>query len=248
MSARSPSNRVSPSQIDRWRGCQRRWWYDRNRPRGPQNVYAAFGDRMHLQLEGWLRDGTPPDMATAEGAAAVAGVPLLPPPGVGAVEKKFDMPFEGVHYNGRVDLLYDYVPAEHIVVNDHKSIGQLRRAKTPEDLLTDSQRIVYARWAATFFNVEHVTAQWTYMQRKNPKAKAVRLREDRLIIELRFRELHQKYGLPIVAAKQLTSPDSLPRNLSNCRLYPPDGCPHKAECHRGLEPIDLAIAALETTT
>jgi len=41
----------------------------------------------------------------------------------------------------------------------------------------------------------------------------------------------------------LTAPD-LPKNLESCHLFPPHGCPHRAECHRGMDPFDLLAASL----
>lgn len=251
---RAPSNRVSPSQIGEWRdGCQRRWWYDRNR-KCAQNTYAEFGDRTHLHLEGWLEHGAPPPIELppehpdhAPAHCAVAGLEHLPPPGTALVEQRFRMEHGGVVYSGRIDFLYGYDPGRVIVVGDHKTCGNLRYAKTPEQLLDDPQRIVYTRWACVTFGVETGVAQWVYYRRKRPKAKPVIFAEHRDAVERRFEHLHRTAGLPIIAAKHLPTPDRLPRNLSRCKLYPPEGCPHQRECLADVPPAEIAIAALTET-
>lgn len=88
---------VSPSQIETWRGCQRRWAYSRIRPR-TTNEYAAFGTRVHSILERWLEHRVTPDHKTAEGLCALAAVPELPQPQQpgAAVEHGFAFVSDGV--------------------------------------------------------------------------------------------------------------------------------------------------------
>ena len=238
--------RISPSQIATWNTCPRRWWYSRNRPRGPEHPAAAFGTRTHAQLEEWLLHGKPPDPDTDEGRRALPGLAYLPLPRTAAVEVQFEMPEGAALYNGRIDFLFGYDPGRCIVVGDHKTTGDFRYAKTEEDLLDDPQRIVYSRWAAKTWGVDEVIATWVYYRRRGaPKAMTITLSEPSTRTEERFQALHERVGLPIVQGRSEPIPDSFPRNLSSCHLYPPNGCPFKNECHMGTEPADLLAAALE---
>lgn len=178
------------------------------------------------------------------GLCAVQGLDLIPPPHVAIVETQFELPYQGVMYNGRIDFLHGYRPGVEVTIGDHKTISKLSRAKTPEQLLEDPQRIIYSAWAAVTFGVSHVRASWVYYQRTNPRAKRVDLLEDSASIWQRFRRLHGRVGLPIYAAKQITHPHAFPRNLDSCQLYPPHGCPYAAECLQGVSGAELAAHAL----
>ena len=241
--------KISASQIKTYNDlCPRRWWYDRHRER-VQQPSAAFGSEMHLQLEGWLGTGAAPNNDTLEGQTATAGLGLIPPPLHAEVERRFAFEYGGALYRGAVDYTVGYVPGESVVIGDHKSIGNLRYAKTEDDLLQDGQRIIYAHEAAERYDVEHVTARWIYYQRattkKKPKARAVEFSERRGMIRERFEDLHAKRSLPILQARREDrGPSALPRNLESCSLFPPNGCPYRVECHKGIDPMEQLHAAI----
>ena len=63
--------RISPSQIEDFRLCPRKWAFSSvaKLPR-PQSKWAAFGEEVHAVLERWVRDGAaPPDSAAGRVAA-----------------------------------------------------------------------------------------------------------------------------------------------------------------------------------
>jgi hypothetical protein len=226
-----------------WLACQRKWAYSRQRPR-TTNQWAEFGTRAHALIEGWLVDRKAPDPSTPEGACVVPALAHLPAPGSDlAVEVPIDFQYENVAYVGYADLVYGYRPREIVVVHDHKSTGDLKWAKTPEDLVEDPQRITYSHALATKLDVEHVLAVWGYMQRKPPRPpRLVPVLEHRDAIAVRFERLHRRAGLPIVQAHGLP-PEQLPRDLSHCSAF--GGCPYRAECHANLAPAEIAVAALK---
>jgi len=240
--------RISPSQINTWRTCPRRWWYDRNRER-VQHPAAAEGERVHGVLENWLQYGTPPDLDQPQGRTAVAGLALIPQPYVAEVERPFALEYEGVTYSGRIDFSYGYVPGASVTIGDHKTTSNLARAKTPEELETDPQRVIYSYWATQAYGVAAVTARWVYYlrvtrSRKNGKAQAVELTEDTDTIARRMAELHES-AQPLIEAKRLsTGPAGLTRDFSACHLYPPHGCPYARECLRGTSSDERAIGAI----
>lgn len=236
--------RVTPSRINNRRRCKRRAWYDAHRPRGEPNIYAAFGDATHLHLEAYLEHGTPPPLTEPEGECAFSGLANLPLPGEALVEQKFSFDYDGLMYRGRIDFLTGHVPGLMIVVGDHKTIGDLKRRKTPEQLVDDPQRIVYSYWAAKMFGVSHVTTHWIYYRRKRPKAESVSFTSDVSEINERFARLHIEEGKPSADEIDLPTPDSLPRDLTACFLFPPEGCPYRGECQEGLTPLDLATAIM----
>ena len=248
MQSPQSNNRVSPSQVNTWDTCKRRWWYSRRRPR-TSNVYAEFGTRVHALLESWLALGIAPPLRSPagpdkHGLCAVQGLGLIPAPRTAIVEQGFKLDYQGVRWNGRIDFLHDYRAQGPITIGDHKTISKLARAKTSDELLVDPQRIVYAAWAAATFSVRSVTATWVYYQRTSPKSRRVDVTESSTEIWQRFRDLHHRVGLPILAATSIETPHAFPRNLDACQLYPPHGCPYAGECLQGVSALDLAGQAL----
>ncbi|MEC9048904.1 MAG: PD-(D/E)XK nuclease family protein [Planctomycetota bacterium] len=245
---------ISPSQIKTYHEqCPRRWWYSRNRPRPPRrdDDPAVFGDRVHLVLEDWLQYGTVLDLGTREGKTAIAGLGFLPPPKAALVEGKFSFVYDRVKYNGRIDFTTDYEQGQHITIGDHKTIGQLHRHKTEDELVWDPQRIIYSMWGVLRYRVQRVTARWVYYQRvtksrKHGKSTVVEFTEEADMIRERFEDLHKRRSLPILNARlDDRGPTALPRNMENCNLFPPHGCPYREECHGGLSSIDRLKAAFE---
>jgi len=228
---------VSPSQIQTWRKCKRKWAYSRFRPR-TSNKYAEFGTKVHSYREDWLSHGKPPDAGTDEGTCALAGLELLPLPGQACVEVPLRLEHEGVVYVGFIDVLA-WRGGAH--VQDHKSCGSFRYALTAEDLFDDPQRIIYSHWAAVSLKAPYVWATWHYLQRKPPKCMPVSMGEEAPAIAARFQSLHQSAGLPISRAGGIP-PEHFERSLDHCGAY--GGCPYKDECLAGVSPIQRAAAAL----
>lgn len=238
------SKHVSPSQISTFARCERKWAYSRVRPR-TQNKYAAFGTRCHSIAEDWLRDGTPPPLATPEGRTIAAGLEYIPPPRTAAVEHKFDMHVDGVHYTGMIDFLFGYEPGKTIVIGDHKTTGDFKNAKSVAELQGDPQWIIYANWALSATTVERVIGVWVYYLRATgritPAARPVCISESREVLQERMRGIHST-ALRIVERQGRPIEDS-PRNLTACRDY--GGCPYAGECLHGLSDSDKLAGSLE---
>lgn len=237
---------ASPSQIESWRGCQRKHAYRRSRPR-TQNRFAEAGTQAHDMLESWLRDAIPPPVAEHALARAVAqGLHLLPMPRTPGlvVEHNAKPMLLGVQWNMKLDYLYGYVPGEVVCIGDHKTTRSISEfAKTPETLATeDPQGLAYAYWAAEEFNVPRVVGQWTYYQRDGgAKPKPVVFVVARDEVRERFTAMHHADVVPMVRSRTL-APEELPRNLEHCTAF--GGCAFVDECHAGITPHELASAAL----
>lgn len=248
---------VSPSQIATWRGCCRKWAYSRSRPR-TQNAYAAFGERVHKVLEAWLQWGVIPNPLSPEGACAMAGLHYLPMPPQAGVEHGFAFVFDGVLYNGRIDLLSGFVPRRHVVATDHKSTGDLKWAKDATELQDDPQWITYGYYSAFALDVEWVIGQWVYYRRKPPASVDVTIVESRAVLEQRFLRQHHLHVLPLAASRRCMPANEGPARELWIDLHPrvPDagqrgsectkygGCPYRAEClNNPLQRMTAALAA-----
>lgn len=156
---------VSASEIETWDLCNRRWafiYVEKKRP--PQNDSAALGTRVHVILEKWLRDGTPPDTWTPEGEIAASGLHLLPPPRYPGLitEEEFRFTSKRAWFTGYKDFRYrDANGLLH--VGDHKTTKAFTWAKTPEEILCHSQSLIYA--VDEFFknpNDDRLALDWIY--------------------------------------------------------------------------------------
>ena len=133
----------SPSQVDTFTLCNRKWWL--NKIMGleiPAHPSAVIGSAMHAELETYLEHGDPKVL----GPIARAGLELLPKPGTVIIEHDISplgLTAGGLPALGRIDCLD--LRSDPPEVLDHKSIGDLKWAKTSDELAKNVQMNVYAR-------------------------------------------------------------------------------------------------------
>lgn len=203
---------VSASQIDLFRKCPRKWaWAYIEGFREEPTESTELGGRVHKILEGYLRDGTKIDGTTHEGSIAQAGLPFLPEPGTGLVEEYFRIP------SGEV-ILHGYIDWHGSYVLDHKTTSDFRWAKTPEDLSSDTQSILYGSWALG--SAAEISARWLYYRTKGkPQARPVDtvLGRDHLTTGLAV--LVDEAHLLTRLRKDRADPLSLPANPQHCFAY-----------------------------
>lgn len=241
---------VSPSQLDTFLSCQRKWAFEKiDGIRGPQNHSAAAGDRAHKVLEDWLQFGKPTYEATTFkvmnwkkreevsydiASIVTPAVPFLPAPGP---HNKVEGSFSFDLFRGRLDLEgIGEVQGHHIpIVYDHKTTGDFKWAKTPETLSTDPQAMLYAKKALTENpDAPGVILQWTYMKTTRPYgAKPVRLMVYREHVETMYQHFRQIAEYMIWAREQKNenlaiTAHSFPVNRGTCEAY--GGCPHVRYC------------------
>lgn len=214
---------LSASQMGLYDRCPKRWGfvYLEGR-REPEHEAAEDGKEVHAMLEAYLRDGVVPDPNTRLGATAHEMLRHLPARGsVKDVELDFELEVQGIRFRGRVDAR---TPG---VVYDHKSTGNMKAAvKTEEELETDLQALIYARWMN-----EDGELQWTYGERLppskkgKPKSKKVCLRVVKEDVERKFDEIVLPLAREILDAYRHNDITLLPKHLGSCHMFPPNGCP-----------------------
>lgn len=162
--------------------CQRRWYFEEIMKHKADDTPALrFGTAMHLELEKWLRDGTPPDEKLRlenlyPGQAARKSLHWLPVPGKDLmVEHKFiDTELvSGVEYHGTVDLAD---PREMVPIHlyDHKSTVGLAFAKTVTELQQDVSATFYAAQLRWLWGEPTIKSRWIYTERsRSGQVKAV---------------------------------------------------------------------------
>lgn len=237
-------------------GCKRKWAYDRVTPR-TQNDAAAFGDRVHQLRERWLRDGATISTATREGRCAMQGLDRLPMPRqayavehevrgdmIGVVHDVADPKWAGplipLPHWIKIDVVapphpqWSADPSADVEVIDHKTVKEVSRAKTREQLVWDPQWLTYARWAVDF-GARRVAGRWEYLQRDGRASKSVAIAEDAATIVARHDELSRHVTLPMLRANAL-DPDTLPRNPQRCAAFGDKYlCPHMDRCWQDVD-------------
>lgn len=226
----------SASEIDTARGCMRKWAfrYASDTPKPLPKASAAQGSALHAIAEAYLRDGTPPP-AEGLGALVRAGLPFLPPPGTGEVERRLQVDVEGLPFTavfdwaGRANLLpgHEHVANDFVGILDHKTSKDPRRYGlwTDDDMLAAPQPIVY-RLA---FGPAPVVNRWLYYptgsgrQRVKPS--------DHMLPYTATRGAFQRVVLPVVDNMlkwrgRKVDPLTVPGNPGHCDAY--GGCDYRA--------------------
>ena len=131
---------ISPSQIDTFLTCRRKWWF--NKIMGlplPQHPAAALGESVHTSIEKFFETG---DAAALHAIARPALTKLVElRKGAPIIETKMKRTLRnGLEYNGRIDLL----DLDAGLVVDHKTSSTEQYAKTSEELAADVQMLSYA--------------------------------------------------------------------------------------------------------
>jgi hypothetical protein len=231
------SHHYSPSQIETWLDCSRKWgWKYIDKIDGPSNPSAEWGTKAHEMLEKWLRHGQPLDFTTDHDMASrvATAIEFLPDPGTCVPEIAFNVEINGLHWVGRMD--YIHTVNAYVAIGDHKTTSSIARwGKSEETLRTDVQANVYAKIIFLFWNVDQFTAQWEYIQSKGPKLTVPRsLVMYRHEVEARFAEIEEIAQEIETTRKGITTAAQLPPNPASCSKY--GGCPYQHLCN--LSPAD----------
>lgn len=231
----------SPSQLENWTDCKRKWAWDKiaKLARG-ESASARLGTQIHLQLENYQR-GLPFDFATDHHAARLAQevTPWIPPPNDPCVTVEGEITFDGPEWSrhkwtGRIDW-YRF-DGQTLTIGDHKSTSSIASyAKSPEVLSTDTQAIVYSAWGLRRFGVEKVDLQWTYVQTRGAiRAEPRRLTLHREHILDRMAQLDNVAHEITLTRETLTEAKEYPHNPNACEKF--GGCPYRNQCN--LSPLE----------
>lgn len=145
-----PVSSHSASQVKVFELCERKWTLENlHKLRGPASSSLELGSALHKQIEDWLTHGIEP-----KSPLAYAGIQNLPLRGSGfmAVEKSIEgtLMTGNLPWKGFIDLVYQKPNVLNVVqLWDHKSTKNMQWAKTNEQLKTDTQMNVYAKYAFT---------------------------------------------------------------------------------------------------
>jgi hypothetical protein len=154
---------LSASSYKLAKRCLRRWAYKEiGKRKEPPTTATEFGTRAHKQAENFLRDGIAPDIHTTEGRLVYESLPNLPHPGEAQVEVPFAFELDGAWFYGFVDGIHE---SERLKF-DHKFVGSLDYAETPETLVQDPAAVLYTL-APPVFLVTRL--RWIYNLKRRKK-------------------------------------------------------------------------------
>jgi len=254
MTKPSEPDRYSATQVSVFRDCRRKWfvgWVVG--VRGPQNAYAALGERIHKVLRAYLEDGTLPGGDQIEITVikpngqeiSYTGDDLLqiilpylgelPAPGVAKVEGFFELDLGGLGTMvGYIDYQFDEdVP----VVGDHKTTSDLGWALKPAELVEDPQGVIYAVKALEESDAQEVELRWGYVRRdpKKPGKKIVKARMSLTDTTKSWQNILQDVRAMKALRESGCEPGQVPYDATACDKY--GGCPHRGNTCR-LSPMD----------
>lgn len=171
--------RVSPSQLKKWRRCQRAWAFRYiNKRKEPTTSKQQFGTDCHTHMERWIGQGIPPpNTETGNVARQLIRGDYLPAPHSSLkewVERKIIVPLPGIHPDlilfGYSDLV---VPVLALFskpeVIDYKFTSSLNWALTQEEAKKDPQCLIYSAYGMETFGVGTVETSFLYGVATNPK-------------------------------------------------------------------------------
>lgn len=210
----------------------------------PEGAKAALGTRGHAITADYLSKGTGPNRAETFDITGRFGkvttfypgrmvwniLTHLPAAGtVPNVEKKISLEWKGIKFHERSSIDWENVDG----YGDHKFTTSLDYAKRPDQLINDTQRIIYAADWFQRHDADATVGQWTYGQFDAKASRKVLVPAARaeiagLMDEVIVPKAEKLLGWIAKGVDWRT----LPKNTNACGTFPPFGCPYAAQCPR----------------
>lgn len=230
-------NHWSPSAISTFQSCHRKWAWSRiGGVKQSSTRSQELGNKVHSQLENYLK-GNSLDFSQPSGEIAACGTHLLPEPSPDLeVEKSVRFTYNGVGFQGRMDLVTrDF---GKITIWDHKTTSDFGYIKNQQVLATDNQAVVYAAWG--FQSAEQVELRWNYFRTRKPhQARSV-------VLPMVQEQTHAAMEQLTCTARSMEltldsgqQPLDLPYNPAECEKW--GGCPYRHLCNLSPEERALGI-------
>jgi hypothetical protein len=228
---------TSASQVTAWDSCQRFWHYNWVKGlKAPPTIAMQRGTHIHSAAEHALKN----QGELLDNDWKPYGQAMLPHLPIGQekilVEKKIELVTrpELPPWIGFIDLLDDSrTVSQFLRVTDHKTTSDFRYAKTPAELMLNSQLNSYARWVFETghdedeIEVGHLYIKTAKKTPKSPKVKPVYVRVTRKHVNTVWeRDLVKVEAMTQAAV--IDDTNELPPSPNFCSAY--GGCPHRARC------------------
>ena len=168
----TPLAHVSASAIQCYQDCQKKF-FDKYvlKEREPGTDATELGSRIHDVLEHYIQDGSIIDDTTTEGRIAAGAIPYIPMPkteGVGCEVSLDELPLQEpcvLPFKGFIELLD--TRNDVVVLTDYKTSSNPKKyGKTPEQLRTNTQMVIYAKHVFDNYDCDRVVLRHIYLQTK----------------------------------------------------------------------------------
>ncbi len=163
---------TSPSAENKYDACGRKWGlYAIDKVPQKDKPSAQLGQRAHAELEEWLNEGTFPKYDRLINSGALEEFPQPKHPEL-KVERVFAFAFCPSSNPDDLVVWWGFKDAEwRDTVFDLKSTSDLRWAKTVEELVKDTQAVVYAVDNMLNTGQDSCTLSWVYFTTRGPLKK-----------------------------------------------------------------------------
>lgn len=190
----------------------------------------ALGKAVHSLLEDWYA-GRPVDWHSEPGRILLPALMYFPHPSKGhyKTEQKLHSSFvpeitDGKHnyeFNAFIDLMgvqYSAVNSEHVC--DLKTTSSFDWALKPDELLLDTQGIVYPLYVMQKYRVLAIQPRWVYaLTEGEPKARAVDFRVTYEGALKRALPIFDEGAVLIQKIRDRADPNGLAANVAACDMY-----------------------------
>lgn len=215
-----------------------------------------MGTVLHSFAEGYLVDGTTPDLLTKEGNLFLKGLPYLPGPKAGHVEGNLIFTYDGVTYNGFIDFRGP-LPANAKFMGEEKDIRRVvldhKTSSSPdkyglwgvEAFLANPQSVLYGAYDVIESGDAQANLRWLYYWTKGSlRAKPSDAVLTRAQLEDAFEPVVHLPAKEIVRLKVLSpEPMDIDPSPESCSKY--GGCPYQDRC--GLTNAQKIAGAMRAT-
>lgn len=212
---------VSASQINTWNTCNRRWGFQKLAGLSEGFAKAAqAGVEVHKILEA----GSIPDKTITWQGYEIGRMARvlweITPSDVTRREEKFTEIVDGIEFTGAIDF------QTNEIIGDFKTTSKHKYVKSAATLADDPQRLIYVQVKPDKIGTTWLYGIWEDFGTEE-RAFDIDRKRDREKFKLRV----LKPAEQIVSVTDGTDPMELEPNADSCQMYPPKGCPFKAQCH-----------------
>lgn len=251
---------VSPSQVDTYIHCPRKWAWDKigNVPR-PANRFAVLGTQVHHVGEHWLKHGTGFDPTSRIGRIYLPAAKWLGERGVlpmargveaeRAVDDRIiDAGGVSVPWTYRIDITVQTEAS--VLIYDYKTCSTLNYCKTAEELTGfDPQGLIYGWDGLQIADGRDVGLGWLYLPTNQAHAHKVHP------VLARVDPQQNAEGVALlnrIAAEMIrlrltvTDPMAVPCEPTHCTAY--GGCPYTGICKLTTEENIMALSPAKSSS
>jgi len=224
---------VSPSGYGKFDACRRKWGlYAIDKIPQKEKAASKLGLEAHGYLEDWQTLSIPPPPTTVGSRMLDTGVlEHFPPPGTARSEEVFAFAFSPTDDVDDAVVFWGYKDVElDAEVLDLKSTGDMRWAKTHQELLEDPQAIIYAADNMLVTRQHSATCTWVYFTVKGKKecrVVSVTMGLEHVVLGL-LRFYPQALEMTRIRFENVLRGEDLPQNATHCGAF--GGCDYMDMC------------------